>query len=91
MHMYGVVCLLIQSSCQNLLDNVSTSESVRVCREDFFPDPVSGHCKPRCSSWLMFDQPTEIASLAVIGISTVVGILTTVVIITVSCIHFKSM
>ena len=63
-----------------------------VCRENFFPDPASGgFCKPKCSQWLMYLQPAETISLAIIGIATVVGIVTTIVMVIVSFVHFTSM
>ena len=83
-----------QTLCQkswNVSDSVELS-----CRESFFPASATGGdggrlCKPKCSQWVMYDQPTETVSLAIIGTSTVVGIVTTIVVVILSCIHFRSM
>ena len=60
-----------------------------VCRENFFLE--DGICKPNCNTWLMFQPSTEKASLAVIGICAVVGILTTVIIIILSFVRYRDM
>lgn len=48
-------------------------------------------CKPECSTWIMFSRTAETASLVVIGAATVVGILTTTVIILLSFVRFRNM
>ena len=67
------------------------ANSTSVCPEDFFPDPVSsGECKPQCSSWIMYSRPLELVTYVAIGSTTVIGILTTAVIIVLSFVHFKN-
>ena len=72
----------MQIPCQNL-------QNATICQEDFFLS--GGLCKPKCSTWLMYSQTAEIASLVIIGTATVIGILTTVVIIILSFVQFKSL
>jgi hypothetical protein len=63
-----------------------------ICQENFFPDPATGgFCKPKCSQWVMYQQPAETISLAIIGIATVIGIVTTIVMVILSFVHFTSM
>ena len=72
--------------------NDSVVLSTLVCREDFFLDPSDGgSCKPNCNSWLMFSQSAKTVSTVIIGISTVIGILTTVVMIVLSFVRFRNM
>lgn len=67
-----------------------------VCSKDFFSDQGNGtqsseYCKPKCSSWLMFSQSVELTNQVIIGLTTIIGILSTIVIIFLSCAYFKSM
>ena len=72
---------------QGVNDNTTS-----VCPKDFFVDPISdGQCKPQCSSWMTYSQPLETASYVIIGLTTVIGILTTAVVIVLSFVRFKSM
>ena len=68
------------------------ANSTSVCPEDFAADLMSsGECKPQCSSWMTYSRPLELASYVTIGSTTVIGILTTAVIIILSFVHFKNM
>ena len=63
-----------------------------VCPEDFFADPMSdGQCKPQCSSWMMYSQPLEMVTYVMIGSTTVIGILTTAIIIILSFVYYRTM
>ena len=73
------------------VQKVNNSGTSLICQEDFFYDPESDSCRPECSKWLMYTRSAEIASLVVTGIATVIGILTTIVIIILSFVKFKSM
>lgn len=72
---------------QNAIANDSTT---LFCTEDFFIDDV-GDCNPSCSSWTMHSKPVEKAALIIVGISQVIGILSTIVIIILSFTSFKIM
>ena len=89
--------IILQDSCQNLSlvqsgVNVNDTTSL-VCQKDFFLENVGGNlqCKPSCSSWLMYSQSAETASLVIIGTASVVGILTTVVIVILAFVRFNNM
>ena len=70
----------------------SNGNTTSVCPKDFFADPKSGgECKPQCSSWITYSQPLEMAAYVIIGSTTVIGILTTAVIIVLSFLCFKNM
>ena len=70
----------------------ANDNTTSVCPNDFFADPMNGgECKPQCSSWMTYSQTLEIATYVIIGSTTVIGILTTAVIIILSFVHFKSM
>ena len=60
-----------------------------VCIDDFFLEEDT--CRPSCSSWTMFSQSAEMASISVIGISTVAGIISTIIIITLSLVRVRNM
>ena len=72
-------------------DGESNITGVLICQENFFFDPISSVCKPSCSSWLMFSRSDTIVSRVFIGISTAIGILTTVVIIILSFARYRNM
>lgn len=77
-----------QMSCQYLLDGATDV----VCREDFFHDPADGgQCRPKCSSWSMFSKTAQLTSTTIIGMATVIGILTTGIVIVLSCVRFRRM
>ena len=70
--------------------NGNTTSSV--CPKDFFADPISdGQCKPQCNSWMMYSQPLEMVTYVLIGSTTVIGMLTTAIIVILSFVHYKSM
>ena len=75
----------------NNSDGESNITGGLICQENFFVDPVSGLCKPSCSSWLMFNRFDTIVSRVFIGISTVIGILTTIVIVILSFARYRNM
>ena len=91
MQVYYLIELFYVQTPSDQKMNVNSTGSV--CQENFFADPDvnGGLCKPKCSTWLMYTRTTEIASLVVIGTATVIGILTTVVIIILSFVQFRSM
>ena len=81
----------ISLDMQKTIDDVMS-----VCKQEFFSDTANdsqspGQCKPKCSSWLTFSQSSELASKVVIGLSTVIGMLTTIMIIILSFVCFKNM
>ena len=75
------------------LQQVSIDSINSVCSEGFFADSAGGEvvCRPSCSSWKQFSSSVETASVVIIGAATVVGILTTALVIILSLTCFKRM
>ena len=90
----NIYVMLQDSTClRNNMNNYSSTNILIqniVCSEDFFLND-DAFCRPKCQSWLMFSRTAETASLAIIGSATVIGILTTVVIIILSFVHYRKM
>ena len=81
---YSFLSLFQNLTCQGDKVNVSI-----VCDDDFF---LKGDvCRPRCSSWVMFSWSAETVSLSVIGVSTLIGILSTIIVIILSLVLFRNM
>ena len=66
------------------------NDSIQLCSEDFFLND-DGDCKPNCNHWTMNDKPVDTALRVILGTSIAIGIMTTIVIITVSFVSFRKM
>ena len=66
--------------CQNNETNINST--ALVCDDGFYRD--GDLCLPSCHVWRTFHQSEETTSLAFIGTATIIGIITTIVIITLS-------
>jgi hypothetical protein len=84
-----IIFLSLSTSLQNLTCQENEANFSAVCSDDFF---LNGDlCRPKCSSWTMFSQSAETASVSVIGISTVIGIISTIIITTLSLVRVRNM
>ena len=62
-----------------------------ICNEDFFPDNNISECRPNCETWNLYSGISETLTFVVIGLSTAVGLITTVVILILSLTKFRNM
>ena len=73
-----------------LFNTQKRNDNTLFCTEDFFINDASD-CKPKCSSWTMYKKSAETVLLVIVGINTIAGILTTIVIVMLSFTYFRNM
>ena len=72
-------------------DTILNTSTGRVCSEGFYIDEDTGLCVPECGVWEEFPHSFLVGVDAVVILSALINLLSSIVILVLSCISYKRM
>ena len=72
-------------------DTILNTFTGRVCSEGFYIDEDTGLCVPECGVWEEFPHSFLVGVDAVVILSALINLLSSIVILVLSCISYKRM